>query len=426
LRDEGSFDLHPPLPNTGAAPMRAFIQFPGLVFGLGIVVLAPLTGQAALGSGLARSVAIPSGSNPFGDPPPRILPADSLNDGPHVYWQNDSTALAFYHCNGAFAGLRFIGREAVVVPGFCDDEGVEYLLSPGPPEVEPDSFDGVSSIFTVSDVHGEYDALVKLLVNAGIIGEDLSWSWGEGHLVVLGDIFDRGGKVTECLWLVHRLERQARAAGGRVHYTLGNHEVMVMQRDLRYVHQRYLDGVAETSGIPYEDLFGPGMELGRWLRTKHAAVRLNGILFVHAGIGPEVLKRDLDLSTINGQARAAIDLRSYDLIFNDMPGFLLDRDGPLWYRGYHGATSSYPQATDVEIRAVLEHFSAHTVVVGHTDIGEIQSLHGGLVFGVDMSLEQLGSFQGLLWEEGEFFKVQGDGSRESMGKGGATGESLSR
>ncbi len=398
--------------------MRSAGKKMGLVLALGLVLLLPWRGPNAFVADPAGALSSHHGTGALETPPGGAL-TDSLNDGPHVYWQDDSTVVAFYHCQGDFLGQRFLGGETLVVPGLCDDVGVEYVLSTRAPEVEPHTFEGVSRIFAVSDVHGEYDAFVDLLVNAGIIGTDLSWSWGDGHLVVLGDIFGRGGQVTECLWLVHRLEREARAAGGRVHFTLGNHEVMVLRRDLRYVNRRYLDGVVESSGIGYEDLFGPGMELGRWLRTKHTAIRLNEILFVHAGIGPEVLERDLDLATINEQVRTAIDLRSYDLIFNDMPGFLLDSQGPLWYRGYFLPTSTYPQATVPEVRAVLDYYGAHTVVVGHTDIGEIQAQYGGLIFGIDMSLEQMGFFQGLLWEDGTFFKVQGDGTREPMGRGGA-------
>lgn len=375
--------------------MRAYAGLPVFPFALGVFLASPGTASA------------------------QSLPPDSLDDGPHIYWQSDSAALAFHYCDGAFVDSGWItARGTFPLRGLCRDTNVEYVLSPRAPEVEPDTFESVSRIFAVSDIHGEYDALVDLLVNVGITDEDLSWAWGDGHLVVVGDIFDRGGQVTECLWLIHRLEREARAAGGRVHYTLGNHELMILRRDLRYVHRRYLEGVVASSGIAYEDLFGPAMELGRWLRTKHTAIRLNGILFVHAGIGPEVLKRDLDLSTLNEQVRAAIDLRSYDLIFNDMPGFLLDSQGPLWYRGYHGATPSYPRATEEEVREVLDRFNAHAVVVGHTDIGEIQSLYGGMVFGVDMSLERMGAFQGLLWEDGDFYRVQGDGAREPIGRGG--------
>jgi len=346
----------------------------------------------------------------------QTLLSDSLDDGPHVYWRNDSTAFAFYHCQGTFrSSAWFLVRRAVSMGGFCADTAATYVLSATAPQPQPDTFDDVSRIFAVSDIHGEYDALVDLLVNAGVVRQDLSWAWGDGHLVIAGDTFDRGAGVTESLWLFHRLEREAREAGGRVHFLLGNHEMMVMQGDFRYVNAKYLKGVVATSGVDYQDLFGPAMELGRWLRTRNVAVRLNGILFVHAGLGPEVVSRDLDLSEINAQVRSAIDLRSYDLVFNDMPGFLLESDGPLWYRRYHGGTASEPGVTEEELQGILDHFGASAVVVGHTEVGVIQALHEGRVYGIDVSLEVLGTFQGLLWERGTFYRVAGDGSREVIG-----------
>ncbi len=346
------------------------------------------------------------------------LAADSLDDGPHVYWRNDSTAFAFYRCQGSFRSSGwFHVRRAVSLRGFCADTAVTYVLSAAAPQPEPGVFNGVSRIFAVSDIHGEYDAFVDLLVNAGIVREDLSWAWGDGHLVIVGDVFDRGEHVTECLWLIHRLEREARAAGGHVHFLLGNHEVMAMQGDLRYANEKYLKGIVAMTGVRYQDLFGPGMELGRWLRTRNTVVRLNDVLFVHAGLGPEVVSRDLDVSEINEQVRGAIDLRSYDLVFNDMPGFLLESDGPLWYRRYHGGTATDPAVTPEELQRILDHFGASTVVVGHTDIGVIQALHEGKVYGIDVALEDLGAFQGLLWERGTFYRVSGDGTRETIGGG---------
>lgn len=343
---------------------------------------------------------------------------DSLDDGPHVYWRDGDTALVFYRCQG---DLRSSGWLSVAVPtavkGMCADTAAVYVLSPAAPAVEPDVFDDGRRIFAVSDIHGEYQALVDILREAGVIGEGLSWAWGDGHLVILGDVFDRGAHVTECLWLIHRLEREARSAGGRVHYLLGNHETMVLQGDLRYVHERYLEGIVALSGVDYDDLFGPAMELGRWLRTKHVAVRLNGVLFVHGGLGPEVIERGLGLSRMNDEARRAIDLRSYDLVFSDMPGFLLAGTGPIWYRRYHRGTPSDPQLTQEELDAVLGHFGASTVVVGHTEIGQIQALYGGKAHGIDVAVAELGGLQGLLWERGTFYRVRGDGTREVIGGG---------
>jgi hypothetical protein len=344
------------------------------------------------------------------------LASDSLDDGPHVYWRGADTAFVFYRCAGALRSSGWLSVDRpLAVKGLCADTAATYALAPAAPPVEPDVFDDGKRIFAVSDIHGEYQALVDLLRNAGVVRADLSWAWGDGHLVILGDVFDRGAHVTECLWLIHRLEREARAAGGRVHYLLGNHEMMVLKGDLRYVHERYLKGIVATSGVDYDDLFGPAMELGRWLRSKNVAVRLNGVLFVHGGLGPEVVERDLGIPRINTQARAAIDLRSYDLAFADMPGFLLAGDGPVWYRRYHRGTPSDPQLTPQELDAVLGHFGASAVVVGHTEIGQIQALYDGKVYGIDVPLATLGSFQGLLWERGTFYRVGGDGAREVIG-----------
>jgi len=341
------------------------------------------------------------------------------SDGPYVYWASSSMAWVFYSCEGKVDPRRADVREASWVRGFCGDSETNYLLDPRAPEVEPDTYQNVSRILAVSDIHGEYDALVGFLVNAGVVDGDLRWSWGDGHLVILGDVFDRGEKVTECLWLIHRLEHEARAEGGRVHYLLGNHETMVLQGDVRYVNRSYMDGIVAESGIRYQDLFGPAMELGRWLRTKHLAIRLNGVLYVHGGLSPEILTRGLDLKEINVQGREGIDLRSYDFLFKDLPGFIFGSAGPLWYRGYHEAME-YPQATQKDVESILEHFGATAVVVGHTDIGEIRALYRGRVFGIDVDVAALGGLEGLLWEEGEFYEIRKDGSRRSFR--GASGE----
>jgi hypothetical protein len=238
---------------------------------------------------------------------------------------------------------------------------------------------------------------------------------GDGHLVVLGDVFDRGDKVTECLWLIHRLEREAKLDGGRVHYLFGNHEKMVIRGDLRYVHEKYMSGIARRTRITYDDMFGPDMELGRWLRSKHVAVKLNDVLFVHGGLPPEVVERELSLDDMNEAARSSLDLESYELVFSDLPWFLFSSGGPLWYRGYHGPRSAYPATTSEELDTILEYYGVAAVVVGHSEISEVTSLHQGRVYGVDVPVEKLGGLQGLLWKDGKFFRVLSTAELELLG-----------
>jgi hypothetical protein len=344
---------------------------------------------------------------------PAALPAalDSLNDGPHVFWQDSTHAIAFYLCNGLAPQVTLEGRDTLAFAGFCEDSTVTYRLSARPYRPARHTWTGVPRFLAVSDIHGEYDALVAFLEHAGVIDTVGRWSWGDGHLVVVGDLVDRGERVTECLWFLHRLEQEAQRAGGRVHVVLGNHEVMVMRDDLRYVHERYTSGIARYVGVRYQDLFGPDMELGRWLRSKPLALKLNDVVFVHGGLAPELAARGLDLAKLNAIGRASIDMSSVALTFSDLPKLVFGSTGPLWYRGYlYPMDGRYAATTAAELDTLLTFYGAKAVVIGHTDIGQVMRLHEGRVYAIDVSLEDLGAYQGLLWENGVFSVVSGLGT----------------
>ncbi len=90
-------------------------------------------------------------------------------------------------------------------------------------ERTPDVISGIDSLYVVGDVHGEYDRLLRLLGNAGLVDEQGQWTGGQRHVALLGDVFDRGADVTRTVWFRYELERQAQAAGGGSHLVLGNH-----------------------------------------------------------------------------------------------------------------------------------------------------------------------------------------------------------
>ena len=96
-------------------------------------------------------------------------------------------------------------------------------------------FPGVDKIVAVGDVHGAYDALLETLQVAGVLDEQLSWAGGDTHLVFTGDLLDRGPDSRLVMDLVMRLEQESVLAGGQVHQLLGNHEVMNLIGDVRYV-----------------------------------------------------------------------------------------------------------------------------------------------------------------------------------------------
>jgi len=337
------------------------------------------------------------------------------HDGPYLIWHDSARATVFCLCQDELVSEAYAVGDTLFLRDLCDSHTVTVPVPSRPPEVEPFEYSGVTRILAISDLHGQYEATVDFLRLTGVVDDSLHWSWGDGHLVVDGDIFDRGDGVTDLLWLVYRLEQEARRAGGRVHFTLGNHEKMVIRGDNRYVHEKYLDGTARKSRILHQDLFGPDTELGRWIRTKHTAIVLNDILFVHAGISLQLLQRGWDIETVNQKVRRYLDLSSTQVAFSDEPKFLFGSLGPLWFRGlFEGREGVYERLTEPEVRQVLGYYGSGNMVVGHTLMDQVDSYYGGLVFDVGVPLDGPGTMQGLLWEDGHFYRVTASGQREEL------------
>ena len=337
------------------------------------------------------------------------------NDGPHIFWENDTTAVVFYLCEGTIEKRTFTDSDRLQFNGFCLDSAVSYTIPIGGRAIASDNIPNASKIFIVSDIHGEYEYFVDILVESGVIDTNHNWSWGEGHLVIDGDIFDRGDMVTQCLWLVYNLETQAAENGGGVHFILGNHELMVLQADDRYIHEKYIKGIVKKSRIHHVDLYGPEMELGRWLRSKNTAMIINDILIVHGGLSPAMMERGFTISKLNETVRAKLDLSSSGRAFDSTARMLFGSVGPFWYRGYHYEMEDrYPQITSLGVDSLLDFYNASAIVVGHTGVDQVVGLYENRIFAVDIPFEDLNGLQALLWQEGKFFRVTTDGKTEPI------------
>jgi hypothetical protein len=327
-----------------------------------------------------------------------------------VFWQSDTSATVFYLCDEAIEERTIQVKDTLWFFGFCSDDTNEYIIPSDSITHSPAEYKNVSRIFAVSDIHGEYDHFLNILINGKVMDRSGHWIWGHGHLVILGDVFDRGERVTECLWLIRRLEAEAEKHGGKVHFLLGNHEVMVMRGDRRYVNDKYTDGIVKKTRIKYEDLYGADMETGRWLRSKNTVIRINDIVFVHGGLSPGVLDRGLDMEMISKNVRKSIDLSSARLAFDEESRFLLGSKGPLWYRGYHyEMEDKYPMISSAGLNSILDFFGGDVVVVGHSNIDSVMGFWNNRVIGIDVLVEDLGTLEALLWEGGRFYRVKGDG-----------------
>lgn len=261
----------------------------------------------------------------------------------------------------------------------------------GPSRDDRSVFEAPDSLWVVGDVHGEFSRLRRLLRRGGLVDEDGSWTGGESHLVLLGDLMDRGPYVTGLLWFVYRLQEEARRAGGRVHVVLGNHEAMVLTGDHRYVssHERLL---ARRHGLTYGEMYHPRSSvLGRWLTARPAVLKIGRVLLAHGGVGPEYLDRSVrelndslavyvseDLFEYWSDTTVAVTPRDSAAVARRVQ-FFFREPSVLWYRGY----AQHDTLGD-RLRELLERHDADLHVIGHTAVPEIRQTYGDSLVLVDL------------------------------------------
>ena len=210
------------------------------------------------------------------------------------------------------------------------------------------------TVVAIGDVHGAYDEFVRILQRVGLIDKQNHWAGSKATFVQVGDLIDRGPKPREVLDLMMALEKEAPDAGGRVISLLGNHEVMNIMGDLRYVtqvnyasfadahsedrqrsaYQQYVKWRAGHSELlaelaqPMEiteaewmarhplgfieqrEAFSPKGEYGKWLREHIFVAKVGGVIFLHGGISPGI--PHLTPDAINSHLRD--EIKTFDAI----------------------------------------------------------------------------------------------------------------
>ncbi len=255
-------------------------------------------------------------------------------------------------------------------------------------------FDGIERVVAISDIHGAHRALVSTMQRADVIDAAQAWSGGETHLVIVGDILDRGPDSRQSLDLLMRLEAEATEAGGRVHVLLGNHETLALTGDLRYVtREEYAAFAAEESQeerqrwfeqfvtkrerpgqsaeemrqrfdesfppgfFAYREAFGFDGVYGEWLLSRPVMIVINRTAFVHGGVSP--LIGQLGLERVNAQIKAELEayLAQTQMLTN--AGILLPTDsyveqGEIAVAGLSGMPPSEEIAAGLQTIQQLE------------------------------------------------------------------------
>lgn len=204
-------------------------------------------------------------------------------------------------------------------------------------------FPKVPKLVAIGDIHGDLSAAIKSLKLAGVISlnipntttdiKNINWEGGNTWVVQLGDQIDRvrpnklvnelcssrdsglvedEGSDLKIIWLFEKLHSQALKQGGALISILGNHELMNVEGDFRYVSPREFKEFAtffkekkiKGNTVPHgfesrKRVFTPGGALAKKLgSSRYSIVQVGSWIFVHGGISPK-LANEYTIDNIN-------------------------------------------------------------------------------------------------------------------------------
>lgn len=279
------------------------------------------------------------------------------------------------------------------------DYTVSGLFLPPPPPSSPPPNPN-NRLIAIGDLHGDLSKTKQSLNLANLIDSTDNWIAKDTTLIQIGDVLDRGGDELKILYFLEKLKRQAAQLNSKVITMNGNHEIMNVDADFRYVTPAGLNEFLNWSiwfrvgndmkclcaglqkpndvfeGIPYSfrnvnDEFVDG------IRARIAAFRPNGPIasrflsrnvtvlvvhdsvFVHGGLLAQHVNYGLE--RINEEVKDWIN----GLKGRRSPGYLRGKNSVVWLRKF---SETQEKNCDCEL---LEHVletipGAKRMIMGHT------------------------------------------------------------
>ncbi len=199
-------------------------------------------------------------------------------------------------------------------------------------------------IVALGDIHGYAPGLEEILRKTGVIDTENHWAGGDTVLVQVGDLLDRGPEVRRVLDLMMRLQHEAPLAGGKVVVLLGNHEIVNLIGERKYIitdtYTEFIDDRSEKRRkqgwkdfkrhvrrrsaalgrmapalnkdlkhrwfeqhppglLEYHESLTPKGSYGAWIRNLPTAVRIGDVLFVHGGLSPQMVGTHEDVFNVS-------------------------------------------------------------------------------------------------------------------------------
>jgi hypothetical protein len=215
---------------------------------------------------------------------------------------------------------------------------------------------------------------------AELIDDTEKWVGGNAVVVQTGDVLDRGDQERPLLDWLDKVGARAKAAGGAIYRLNGNHEIMNVGGDLRYVSAvgfaAFNDAV--VGPLPPEIAsanerargrllsFLPGRPWAKKLSENPVVLVVNNSVFAHGGLRPS--------HVAYGLARMNAEVSAWMRGDAALPPSLEGDDTPYWVRDYGEEVTP---AACAALEQALNQLKAVRLVVGHTP------QKGGITFACD-------------------------------------------
>jgi hypothetical protein len=237
-----------------------------------------------------------------------------------------------------------------------------------------------------------FNNILRKMIREGFIRHNnLNWIGGETVVVQVGDQIDRcrftgiscslpeatkddEASDLKILNYFTKLHNQAQKKGGAVYSIIGNHELMNVKGDMRYVSYENIkdfNNYKKPDGKIIEDgmeartwAFSPGNPIANFLGcTRQLSLIIGSNLFVHAGVLPKITEKYgvQDMNQI-------MSLFLWDKLNNniDTKDLLDSADySPLWNRVF-GSKMQSKQQCDYLMNPLKDVYKVDRIFVGHT------------------------------------------------------------
>lgn len=270
-------------------------------------------------------------------------------------------------------------------------------------QAEPGLYRASEKILILSNIEGDFWAFQRLLVKNGVIDNRHHWTFDNGHLVIVGNCFDRFGYAVECLWLVYSLEEKAKRAGGHVHFILGDYEILNLDGEWRYSHPRYATSAGGRAVVTA--LYDGNYTLWHWLRTKNVIEKIGDVLIMNKVVFLNIDLPSYSIAEINQVVRlystvAVNELKTplFRNIFDNIE-FFLESKGRL------------QDISSEKVSMAIAHWNTDVIVAGYGLILTDSTSLSRQVISISDKDEGL---LGILIKKKRYYRVDINGNRERI------------